>query len=127
MEKLYYFYYLFYKKVLNDDEPHLLTILVLSASCSFPIVVFLQLLFAELFCETIDTWKAFSVIPIMVYINYLCFFKSGRYVKILNEKPLFFKFFFISCLLVIYFFILTALPMFFSPFYLKDILINCGR
>jgi len=121
MSVFYYYYYLFYKKNLKDEEPHLLTILVLSASCSFPVIFILQMLLAEKYCLSVDSWKMFLIIPFFILLNYSYFFKSKRYMEILIKKPKFFKSNIISILVVSLFFVATISCMFIGPYYLRQI------
>lgn len=128
MDVIYYHYFLFYQKVIKDDEPHLLTIMVLSASFSFPLMIGLQLLSVFSSCETINTWVIMSIIPVMIYINYRTFYKSKRHLKIVETKPLFFNNPLLSCLMTFTFFLLTASTMFIGPIFMKAILENrCER
>jgi hypothetical protein len=128
MSVIYYYYYLFYKKVLKDTDPHMLTIMALSASEAFAVAGTLQLLSIRFFCFSPSVWLMFSSTPFFLTMNYLLFYKSGRYKTLLKEKPKFLASNIASIILTGVFFLITASFIFWGPIYAKDLLQEyCGR
>lgn len=127
MDVIYYYYYLFYKQILKDNEPNMLTIMALSASYSFPVAMILQIITIKN-CIVVDTWLMFLFVPFFILINYLYFIRSGRYKIILEKKPKILNSNLFSVFFVVLFFLITISFMFWGPIYAKELLLShCGR
>ncbi|MCX2576353.1 hypothetical protein [Pedobacter sandarakinus] len=114
--------------MLKDNEPNMLTIMALSASCSFPVGMILQIILIKKYCNIIDAWQLFLLIPFFILINYFYFFRSGRFKIILEKKPKILNSNLLSIFCVILFFLITISFMFLGPIYAKEFLVNhCGR
>lgn len=89
MNVLYYYYYLFYTKVIPDNEPHATVIFTLSFSLGLLVNGILKICLALFFCERYDGWPAIGIILGIMFINYLLYFRSGKRFKIIEAKPQF--------------------------------------
>lgn len=128
MKIIYYYYFLFYSKILKDDEPHLLTTLALSASLGFSVSVTFDIVLTRFFCFEMGKWVMLMIIVLFNLFNYLYFHKSGKAIKIVKEKPMFFSNHKKSIVITFLFFIVTLSFMFWGPIYIKYILeTNCGK
>jgi len=125
MEVLYYYYYLFYSKILKDNEPHLLTILAFSASEGFAINGLLDIFFIKTYCFPIGKWAMIFIVLLFVLFNYIVFFKSGRSQKIVKLKPKIFGNHRLSILLTFVFFIVTISFIFWGPIFTSELLEKC--
>lgn len=68
MKILYYYYYLFYTKILPDDQPHSTVIFCLSAMESFIVNGLLNIISITIFCYNIPKWPML-VVAGAVFIN----------------------------------------------------------
>jgi len=78
MNVLYYYYYLFYQKVIKDNEPHLLATLVLSFSESLLLNGIAKITLAAAMCGNYGKWPALGVLLALIGINYLIYHKNGQ-------------------------------------------------
>jgi len=68
MKILYYYYYLFYTKILPDDQPHLTVIFCLSLMESFILNGLLNIVSILLFCYNIAKWPMIGVLIAIIII-----------------------------------------------------------
>jgi hypothetical protein len=122
---IYYYYFLFYKKILKDNEPHLLTTLALSASFGFVLDFIARVILANTLCISLNTWLSMVLLGLVVLIVYYIFHKSGIAKEVVKQKPMFFNNHIFSIIISILFFIMTVSFMFWGPTYTKEILDNC--
>ena len=124
----YYYYFLFYSKVLKDNEPHLLTTLALSASEGFLINGILQISLSRFFCIPMDKWLMIVVPVLLIGANYFYYHKTDRAKEIVKTKPMFYSSHRLSIILTLLFFIATLSFLFWSPVYVKQIIEEyCGQ
>lgn len=124
---LYYYYFLFYCKVLKDDEPHLLTTLALSASEGILIMYLIDTIWVYLFCEfLLGQWGMLTVIGSMIFVNYLIFHHTGKAKEIIKEKPKLYDSNSISIIVTSLFFVITTSLLFWVSDYLLYVIENCG-
>lgn len=117
----YYYYFLFYSKVLKDNEPHLLTTLALSASEGFLINGILDILLTRFFCISIDKWPMLGVLAMLIFANYIYYHRTGKAKELVNNKPMFFSSHKLSLALTLLFFVVTLSFLFWGPGYVKQI------
>jgi hypothetical protein len=122
MNLLYYYYFLFYTKVLPDNEPHATTVFTLSLSEAFLINGVIQILIAHLFCMSFGKWQMITIFLLIIGVNYLLFSKSGKAKEIVKLKPKIFNSNKLSIFIVVLFFVITASFLFWEPIYVKQIL-----
>lgn len=122
MNILYYYYFLFYTRVLSDSEPHPTTIFTLSLSESFLINGVIQILFAHSFCIALSKWYMITILVLIIGVNYLIYTKSGKDKKIIKMKPKIFNSNILSAFVVFVFFVISASFLFLAPIYVRQIL-----
>lgn len=122
MDVLYYHYFLFYKYILRDNEPHLLTTLALTASLGLMITKIIDLISIILVCNKINSFSYYGTFVIILIANVLIFHRNKRAETIIKEQPLFFNNKFISIVLTIVFFISTLSFMFWGAEYALTLL-----
>jgi len=126
MNVLYYYYYLFYTKVIPDNEPHATVIFTLSFSLGLLVNGVLKICLALLFCESYNEWPAIGITLLIMLVNYLLYFKSGKCFKIVEAKPRFFNSNEGSILITVIFFLTSASFLFWGVEYIRDILQSCN-
>lgn len=122
MDVIYYYCYLFYKKILKEDEPHALTVWALGIGEGFFISVLIDILLIHFFCIKMDKWLMIGIGLICLLLNYFYFFKSSRGQRIIIYKPAFFGNRKISMILTIIFFIVLISSMFWGAICSKYLL-----
>jgi len=122
----YYYYFLFYSKVLKDNEPHLLTTMVLSFSESLLVNYSINVIGAHLFCKyLLGKWGMIGVIIILNGLNYLFYHQTGRAKGIVKSKPKFFGNHHVSLILTILFFLITSSFLFWVADYAMYVIDIC--
>lgn len=126
MDVIYYYYFLFYKKVLKEDYPHLVARLALSASEGFATMAICHILFIRYFCYELNKYHLLSIIIIFLVLNYSYFYRTGRDINIEKNKPQFFGSHKTSIVLTIIFFMVTTAFLFWWPLYSRHLFnIHC--
>ena len=125
MSVIYYYFYFFYKKIRKDDDPHMLTVMALSASEAFVSAVTVEIFLAKNYCYLMDTWAMFSFIPIYLLLNYLFFIRGAKHLRIVQDEPKFFNSSKLSAFITLLFFLFTDSFIFWGPFVIKNILEDC--
>lgn len=120
----FYYYYLFYTKVLPDDQPRLTVVFTLSLSESFVLSTLINSIFIVLYCQSVSKWLMLSVFFAIFLVNYF-YFASDRVNLIINEKPKIVNNL-LSVVITLLFFIVSFSLMILSPLYLRTFLeTNC--
>ena len=127
MSVLYYYYFLFYQKILKDDQPHLLTILALSASEGFLLNGIIDIIALKFFCLDVNKWIMLGLLICILGINIFIFYKKGKGAEIVKQKPRIFGNNYLSMAISIIFFIITISWLFWGPVCSKFLLENCGK
>ncbi len=125
MDKLYYYYYLFYTRVVPENSPRATTIFALSASEGSFVNGLINVFAINKYCVFLDKWIMIMILLIIMALNYMYFYKSGRYKRIELQQPMFFNNHKISILVSVCFFLFTVSWIFWVPIYGKQILENC--
>lgn len=125
LEVLYYYYYLFYTRILPDDEPHATVVFTLSFSLSILMNFILQVTFISLYCYSLGRWEMIAVLLVIILINYLLFLRSKRNIDIVKEEPKLFRSSTFSLAISVFFFLLTTSMLFWGAFYTKSLLSQC--
>lgn len=87
LKVFYYYYHLFYSKVLVQPEPHFVTVLALSFIESIPIMAIIELSAIKLSCKSVGKWWMIAVLILLNGINYLYFLRQGKGKEAVKEKP----------------------------------------
>jgi hypothetical protein len=125
LSTFYYSYYLFYKNILKDPEPHVATILSLSFSESLLMNGLIDIIALKYYCYEIKVIVQFALTILIVFINYFFYHKSGRNKIILKEKPILARSKVFSITITILFFLITASWLFWGSIYGKYLLERC--
>lgn len=126
MEVLYYYYYLFYTRVLPDDEPHATVVFTLSFSEALLVNYAVDFLAVHLFCEyLLSMWSMIGVFLLILGVNYLIFHRTGRNREIVERKPSFFGNRRLSIVVTLLFFVTTTSLLFWGADYLMYVIDQC--
>ena len=123
MDVLYYYIYLFYVKVMSDNQPHSRTVWALGAASSFIINFSLDMGLAFFFGYTLSVFQMVSIAALLMLLFYFKYYKSGRGKQIVKkEKPKFFGSNTASIILTILFFLISMSFLFLGPDIVREIL-----
>ena len=126
MNVLYYYYYLFYTRVLPDDEPHATVIFTLSFSESLLVNYSIDLVGAHLFCKfLLGKWSMIIIFVMIMVVNYLIYHKTGKNKKVVENKPKFFNSNIASIAITGVFFLITTSFLFWMADYLMYVIDQC--
>ena len=115
MDVLYYYIYLFYVKVISDNQPHSRTIWALGAASAFIINGLIDIPLAYFFNCYLSTIQKIIIIIIVMTLFYLKYDRSGKGIRIVKkEKPKFFGSNTASIILTVLFFLISMLFLFFK-------------
>lgn len=126
MKVFYYYCYLFYTKVIPDNEPFAMTVFALSFTESFLLFSLCNIVFAYLYCIELSKWIGISMMIVISVLNYFIFNKSGLARKIVDDKPTFFDSDQASKVIFGLFFFLGVSSLFWGPIWMKHILDRCA-
>lgn len=123
IDVFYYYFFLFYAKVMPDDYPHSNTTWALGAMFSFVINGLLEIGTAYFFGYTLSFFQTVSITVFVMILFYLKYSKSGKGKRIVEiEKPKFFGSNTASIILTILFFLVSMLFLFFGADVIRKIL-----
>lgn len=125
IKALYFQYFLFYTRVLNEDQPHFTTYFALSASEGFLINAIIDIISLKYFCYNVNKWSMIVLFLIILGLNYWYFSKLGKGKEIIKKKPLFFDNRQLSIICAVLFFLISVSWLFWGPIYGKYLLENC--
>ena len=122
---IYYYYYLFYLKVLQDNQPHMLTIMALSASEGFLLNGTIDIIALKFFCFDVSKWLMLGLLAILLIINFMIFYRGEKGTEIVKQKPKLLKSNNFSMGFALIFFMISISWLFWGPIYAKYLLENC--
>ena len=122
MSILYYYYYLFYTKVLPDDQPHSTVVFCISLMESFIINGLLNIASILLSRYNISKWPMIGVLIAIIISNYQIYYRSKRMERIIDEKPKLFNSNIASVVFSLFFFLFSLLMIVTAPFYSRYLL-----
>lgn len=125
LEVLYYQYFLFYKRILKDPEPHFATVLALSFSEGLLINGIIDIIALKWFCYEVKVWLQFSTVLLIIFLNYLAYHRTKRAKEILRLKPSLINSRLLSIIFTWLFFLITLSWMFWGPIYGKYLISQC--
>ena len=121
---LYYYYYLFYTKILPDNQPHATVIFTLSLTLSFILNVLINITLAYFLQFALNQYEMIVVFLFIILILYYSFYKNGKGKRIVSiEKPKLYNNT-ISIIATLLFFILGIICLFIDPDLTRFILKN---
>ena len=105
MDVFYYYIYLFYVKVLSDDQPHSRTVWALGIASAFIVNGLIDIPLAYFLNSYLSTIQKVIITIIVMILFYLKYDRSGKGKRIVEkEKPKFFGSKTVSIILTILFF-----------------------
>ena len=123
MDVLYYYIYLFYVKVISDNQPHSRTIWALGVTSAFIINGLIDIPLTYFFNCYLSTIQKVIILVILLLFFYLKYYRSGKGIRIVEkEKPKFFGSNTASIILTILFFLIGMLFLFFKADVVREIL-----
>jgi Ca2+/Na+ antiporter len=122
---LYYSYYLFYTKIIPDNEPHATTIFTLSFTESLIANGIINICLVFSLNTSLNKWIMVLLFLLVLVFNYLFFNKNERGKKIVErDKPLLCNSKVLSVSFAFFIFLLGLLCMFFVPIISRTLLEN---
>jgi len=125
LDVLYYYYFLFYKKVISDPEPHFATVVGLTFSIGLLVNGSLHLLFLILFCFQITAWIHIVIAILIFYFLFIDYYQNGRAKHVLKKKPTIAKSHSTSIIITLLFVIITSSYLFWGSIYGRNLLDGC--
>ena len=123
MDVFYYYIYLFYMKVMSDDQPHSRTVWALGAASAFIINGLIDIPLTYFFNCYLSTIQKVIIIIIVMTLFFLKYDRSGKGIRIVKkEKPKFFGSKIASIILTVLFFLIGMFFLFFKADVLREIL-----
>ena len=122
MDVLYYYIYLFYVKVISDNQPHSRTIWALGVTSAFIINGLIDIPLTYFFNCYLSTIQKVIIIIIVITLFYLKYDRSKGIRIVKKEKPKFFGSNTASIILTILFFLIGMFFLFFSADIVREIL-----
>ena len=123
MDVLYYYIYLFYAKVLPDEDPHSNTVWALGVTSAFIINGLIDIPLTYFFNCYLSTIQKVIILVILLLFFYLKYYRSGKGIRIVEkEKPKFFGSKIASIILTVLFFLISMFFLFFSADIVREIL-----
>jgi len=117
---LYYYYYLFYKNIWKDNDPHLAAILSLSFIISLIINGLIDLFLASVYSLFLDIYFNMGVLIIIIFFMHY-YFKKEKRKEILKNKPMIYNHI-ISKIISIIFLLIGLFFLFFKADIVRNIL-----
>jgi len=121
----YYHLYLFYTRVIPDDEPHATVVFTLGFTEGLFVNALLKIFLANSFCFGYGKWIGLGIASAIIVFNYFFYIQGGRGKKIIDEKSQSTSLSKLSMLVTALFAILSVSFLFWGSFYVRDILANC--
>ena len=125
MKVLYFYYYLFYKKILNDSDPKMTAIFAFSFSESLLINGVLNIFLAYCFCWALTKYYMLSILLILLLSNFFIFFTSKKTAELVKSKPKFLDNHKFSIAVTWLFFLITISTLFWTGDYVNSIIAKC--
>jgi hypothetical protein len=122
VKTIYYYYYLFYKNILKDNEPHMLATLAFSFSFSLLIIMIIDISMAYLFSLTLGKYEMIGINILVILVMYFKLHRNSKAIEIVNDKPMFFNSQPLSILITIFFFASTSSFLFWGSTFVEKIL-----
>ena len=122
MINVFYYYYLFYTKVLPDNQPHSTVIFTLSFSLSLLVNGLLSIISAYVANYNMSNYVMVGIFIAILILNYFVFYRTGKGKQLVKQKPKLFNSQLLSILFTLIFFLTTTSFLFFGPVYIKSLL-----
>lgn len=118
----YFYYYLFYKKILRDEQPLFTTTFTFSFSISLLVNGILNITLAHVSGISLHKWGMISVFLGFLSFSFFYYYRNDKATQVMKNRPKFFNNSLLSILLTILFFLLAVSFLFWEPIYSKNII-----
>ena len=128
LDVLFYYYYLIYTKKIATTTPIETAIFCLGASFGFELLCIIDFIITFFCLEIREISYLIGLFPIVTL--YFLYWRTGRYKKVLKQKPKFFNSHKKTKVIVGIFFIFTASSLVWQPIlikYIRDEKIDCKQ
>ncbi len=122
MNVFYYYYYLFYTKVLPDNQPHSTVIFTLSFTFSLILNCIVNITLAYILGISLGKWEMIGIFVFIIVLLYFAYYRNGKGKRIVKEKPKIFNSNRISIVLTALLFLIGILALFLQADITKNIL-----
>lgn len=119
LDVLYYYFYLAYKHVIVEDQPHATAIFSLGLIESFLLISLKDLLLEVIWAYRVLLWQNVGMIFITIILNFVLYHFSGRYKNIIKREPKLFNNHKLTTIVVLVFFIFSLVMFGFSGIYIN--------
>lgn len=120
----YYYYHLFYLKVLPTSDPRLTALLTLSFSLSLLIIGIIGTILAYTVNYALSRYEMVGILVVTLVINYLKYYQHGKAIAIIEEHYMFINNQKWSIIITILFFVFTSSILFWGPDLIRSILVT---
>jgi hypothetical protein len=110
---------------MHERIPHLTTLLALSFSESLLLNGITDFIALKWFCYEIKVWIQFTVVLLIIFCNYLTYYRYGKGKEMIISKPSLAGSKTLSIIITWLFFLITASWLFWGPIYGKYLLNQC--
>ena len=87
IKTIYYYYFLFYNRILAESNPHLATVLVLSFFESLIANLIFTIIGVRVYCFNASKWQGIALCASLVIINSFYYLRNNRGEDIVEQKP----------------------------------------
>ncbi len=125
IDVFYYYYYLFYTKILPDSQPHSTVIFTLGFTLGLIIVSIIKIFMSIFIYKSMDKWEMIGINLLIMFILYLTYYRTGKGEKLVKKvKPKFFGNNVFSIVMTALLFLTAMFGLFIVPTIIRDILHN---
>lgn len=84
---LYFYYYLFYKKILKDEQPIFTTTFTFSFSISLLVNGIVNIVLAHTLGEYLHKWGMISIFLGFLALSYYYYYRKDKATEVIKNKP----------------------------------------
>jgi len=125
LKVIYYYYFLFYIKILSEREPHTVTVFVLSVCEGLILNFFIRVSYTYATCNLYGVSGDIIITALILIVNFYYYLTLKNGIRIIREKPALFKSKKISLFIVVSFFLVCLNLIFSGGYVLQNIRSNC--
>lgn len=118
----YYYYYLFYTKILPDNQPHATVVFTLGFTFSLILNGIINIVLAYVLAVSLGKWEMIGIFALIIVLLYFAYYNNGKGKRIVIEKPKVFNSNVASILFTAVLFILGILALFLQADITRNIL-----
>lgn len=121
----YYYYHMFYSRVLLQPDPHFETILAISAMESLWINGILDTFSVVVYCYKLGKWPMLGVLILLLVVNFKLYGSKSFQNKIVSRKQTIFDSHKLTILIVVVISLLGISWLFWGSFFTRNFLAEC--